>query len=196
MPRTLDELAWPVRTRRTSLRPANPEDLDATWRYRQLESVSFYLATAPDLQSYRARFLDPERLASCLVMELGDEIAGDLMLAVEDGWAQSDVADRAKGVQAKLGWCLDPAYAGLGYATEAVTEMLRICFVDLELRRVSADCFADNLASVRLMERVGMRREMHTVKDSLHRSRGWLDGMSYALLAEEWRTRSPQPEPA
>ena len=32
-----------------------------------------------------------------------------------------------------------------------------------------------------------MRREEYAVQDSLHRTRGWLDGMTYALLADEWR---------
>ncbi len=31
-----------------------------------------------------------------------------------------------------------------------------------------------------------MRRELHAVKESLHRTKGWVDGLSYALLAEEW----------
>ena len=62
--------------------------------------------------------------------------------------------------------------------------------VGLGLRRVTAGCFAGNEPSWRLMERVGMRREAHAVRDSLHRSRGWLDGLTYALLAEEWRDRS------
>ena len=64
-----------------------------------------------------------------------------------------------------------------------------MCFEDLGLRRVTANCFADNESSWRLMERVGMRREMHTVSESLHRSGAWLDGLGYALLADEWRTR-------
>jgi RimJ/RimL family protein N-acetyltransferase len=81
---------------------------------------------------------------------------------------------------------LDPAYTGHGYATEAVREMLRFCFEDLGLRRVIANCFADNSTSWRLMERVGMRREAHAVRDSLHRSGKWLDGYTYALLADEW----------
>ncbi|MEQ4497933.1 GNAT family N-acetyltransferase, partial [Nocardioides kribbensis] len=89
-----------------------------------------------------------------------------------------------------LGWVLDPAYGGQGLATEAVGALLGVCFDALGLRRVVADCFADNTPSWRLMERVGMRREAHTVGDSLHRSRGWLDGLTYALLAEEWRDRS------
>lgn len=55
------------------------------------------------------------------------------------------------------------------------------------MRRVVASAFLDNAASVRLMERVGMRRETHAVAESLHRDGRWLDTVGYALLAEEWR---------
>jgi RimJ/RimL family protein N-acetyltransferase len=121
------------------------------------------------------------------VVELDGTVVGDLMLAIDDAWAQAEVADRAEGVQAELGWVIAPSYAGRGLATEAVAELLRICFEDLGLRRVTALCFADNVPSWRLMERVGMRREEHNVRDSLHRSGVWLDGLGYALLADEWR---------
>ena len=67
-----------------------------------------------------------------------------------------------------------------------VRELLRICFEDLRLRRVTANAFAANEASWRLMERVGMRREGFSVADSLHRDLGWVDGVLYALLADEW----------
>jgi len=97
------------------------------------------------------------------------------------------VRERAKGTVAEIGYVFDPAYAGQGYATEASRELLRICFEDVGVRRVIAQCFADNTASWRLMERLGMRREQHTRQDSLHRNGQWLDGMMYALLAEEWR---------
>ena len=112
---------------------------------------------------------------------------GDLMLAPEDAWAQSEVVEQARGVQAEIGWCLDPTAEGNGYATEAVRELIRIAFEELGLRRLTALCFAANEASWRLMERVGMRREVHTVRESLHRSGEWLDGLGYALLADEWR---------
>ena len=56
---------------------------------------------------------------------------------------------------------------------------------------MTASCFAANTASYRLMERVGMRREAHTVKDALHPSGEWMDGYSYALLADEWRHDNP-----
>jgi RimJ/RimL family protein N-acetyltransferase len=184
----LTDLSWPVRTQRLSLRPATVDDVEPTWLFRRLPDVaSFITWEAPDLTAYRARFLEPERLAATLVVEHHGTVVGDLMLRIEDAWAQTEVAEQARGVQAELGWVLDPGYGGRGLATEAVRELLRLCFEELGLRRVTANCFADNTASWRLMERVGMRRETHAVADSLHRSGAWLDGFGYAMLAQEWR---------
>jgi len=188
----LDALAWPRRTDRLTLRPATADDVEATWRFRRREDVSHWLTRSPaTLAEYRMLFQDPDRLAGTLVAELDGTVVGDLMLKVDDAWAQAEVAGQARGVQAELGWVWDPGHAGQGYATEAVRELLRLCFEDLGLRRVTADCFAGNVSSWRLMERVGMRREAYTVRDSLHRSGEWLDGMGYALLADEWRTAGP-----
>jgi RimJ/RimL family protein N-acetyltransferase len=190
VPSLVDDVRWPVRTARLLLRPAAIGDLEATWRIRRLESVGRWITRAPaSLDEYRARFADPGSLAETLVVELDGGIVGDLLIDVGDAWAQAEVAERARGVQADLGWVFHPDVGGRGLATEAVREVLRICFEDLGLRRVTAACFAENEASWRLMERVGMRREVHTVRDSLHRSGEWLDGLGYALLADEWRDR-------
>ncbi|HET8598967.1 MAG TPA: GNAT family protein [Segeticoccus sp.] len=188
MTRALADLSWPHRTARLALRPARREDVEATWRYRGLPEVVQWVTSAPaDLEAYRRIYLEPDRLPRTLLIERDGEVVGDLMVRVEDAWSQAEVVERAKGVQAEIGWCLDPRVHGHGYATEAVVELLRICFAELGLHRVVAYCFADNEPSWRLMERVGMRREMATVADSLHRSGRWLDGFGYALLAEEWR---------
>ena len=133
----------------------------------------------------RAEFTT-SRLDATLVVEREGTVIGDLYLAVQDAWAQAEVAAHARGVEAELGYCLDPAYTGQGYATEAVEALLGIAFDGLGVRRVIAQCFADNEPSWRVMERLGMRREQHTRKDSLHRNGEWLDGMMYALLREEW----------
>lgn len=191
MASTLDRITWPVRTARLTIRPATETDLEPTWLIRSQEAVSHWITAAPGtLEEYRETFADPGRLAKSLVVELDGEIIGDLMLAVEDGWSQREVAEQAKDVQAELGWCIDPAQQGHGYGTEAVEALIRICFEGLSLRRVTASCFADNEVSWRLMERVGMRRELHTVRESLHRCGEWLDGLGYALLADEWRSRT------
>ncbi|HEX6246345.1 MAG TPA: GNAT family N-acetyltransferase [Nocardioidaceae bacterium] len=192
MARTLDDVTWPVRTERLTLRRATEQDADATWRFRRVPEVTRWMTAAPaTFEEYRERFVDADRLAKTLVVELDGAVVGDLMLAVEDAWSQSEVADQAKGAQVELGWCLDPAYGGRGLATEAARALLRIAFEDLSTRRVVANCFAGNEPSWRLMERLGMRREAHLVGESLHRTEGWVDSYSYAMLAEEW-CREPQ----
>lgn len=174
-----------MRTERLVIRPAEQRDALATYAFRSRPEVAEWIAGLPtDPDAWEAGF--GERLAETLVVELDGEVVGDLMLRVEDPWSQLEVRAEAAGTQAEVGWVLDPAHAGRGYATEAARALLGICFADLGLRRVTALCFADNEASWRLMERLGMRREQHTVRDSLHRTRGWLDGYGYAMLREEW----------
>lgn len=127
-------------------------------------------------------------------------VVGDLMLRVADAWGQCEIAERARGTQADLGWSFDPACAGRGLATEAVDALIGVCFNAHGLRRIRAECFAANIRSWQLMERVGMRREAHHIASVLHRSGAWLDGLSYALLAEERPARQsvalpPRPPP-
>lgn len=189
-PHPLAGLRWPRPTDRASLRPAEPDDVEAVWAYRRRPDVGRWLGGhTEDLDAFREWYARPARLAKTLLVEHRGLVVGDLMVSVGDGWAQSDVADHAVAVEADLGWVLDPAYAGRGLATEALEAVLALCFDDLGLRRVTADCFAANSASWRLMERVGMRREAHRVAESLHRDLGWVDSYAYALLADEWRSR-------
>lgn len=182
-------LPWPRHTERLTLRPVTEDDFAALWQIRRQESVGRWMtSTSQDWDQFVKVMGEAERMGKTLVIERDGTVIGDLMLAPEDPWAQVEVTDQAKGVQAEIGWCLDPAAEGNGYATEAVRELIRLAFEELGLRRLVAHCFAANEASWRLMERVGMRREVHTRKESLHRSGEWMDGMSYALLAEEWPT--------
>ncbi|WP_440696635.1 GNAT family N-acetyltransferase [Clavibacter nebraskensis] len=184
----LDRVAWPVRTERLLLRRMTTADAPAMWRYRRLDEVTRWVTSRPtDEAAWVAG--SAGMLRDQLVIELDGRVVGDLMVRIEDAWAQREVAHLAVGTQAELGWTLDPAVGGRGLATEAVRAALRIAFEDLGLRRVVASAFADNAPSLRLAERVGMRRESYAVGDSLHRDLGWIDGVGYALLAEEWAAR-------
>ena len=187
MPPSLPEIEWPVRTERLSLRPAVPEDLRAVYEIRSLPEVGRWMPDLPT--SYDAWVLaqgQRDAIGRMLVVLLDEVVIGHLYLHVEDAWSQVEVKDEATRTQAEVGWAFDPVHQGQGYATEAVREALRICFEDLGVRRVVALAFADNAPSLRVMEKIGMRREALMVKESLHRELGWLDGVSYGLLAEEW----------
>lgn len=188
---SLDDLTWPVTTERLSVRRLSDADVSATWEYRRLPEVNHWLTYAPaDLDGYGELFADADRRERTLVVEHDGVVVGDLFVMVKDGWAQREVAEGAQGCEGEVGWALDPEYGGRGLTTEAVEALLRLCFEGLGMRRVTAGCFADNVPSWRLMERVGMRRELHAVRESLHRELGWMDGYGYALLADEWRDRA------
>lgn len=182
------DVPWPVSTARLLLRPAVQADASAVWRYRRLPGVAEWMTSlAGEEASFGETFREPDRLARTLVVERDGRVIGDLMIRVEDAWGQTEAGDGAVGTQAEIGWAFDPAEQGQGLATEAGERLLTLCFDSLGLRRVTAVCFADNVPSWRLMERLGMRREAHLVADSLHRSGRWLDSFAYGLLRQEWR---------
>jgi RimJ/RimL family protein N-acetyltransferase len=182
-----DRVSWPLHTQRLTIRPATSADLRLIFEIRTLPEVAEWMPSRPtSYPEFVLGFGEAAVLERTLVMEVDGAVIGDLYLHVTDAWAQDDVADRA-GQEAEIGWCLSPVHQGHGYVTEGAVELVRMCFEDLGVRRIHAAAFADNGPSLRIMERLGMRQENHGVRDSLHRDLGWVDGVVYALLAEEWR---------
>jgi len=187
---SLDDLSWPIRTERLTLRRSRADDTEATWAYRSDPAVADWMVRLPVSRAeYDEWYVSPEMHSTRVVVERDGVLLGELHVQVKDGWAQAEVADQATGTEAEIGWVLAPEHQGRGYGTEAVEALLALCFEQLGVRRVTAGCYTDNVPSWRLMERVGMRRESHNLRDGLHRTRGWLDGYQYALLVDEWPVR-------
>ncbi len=186
----LADLTWPRRTARLTLRPLTLDDVDAVLAYRGDPDVNRWLGRpARTREELVASHFGADDLLDALAVEVDGQVVGDTMVTVSDAWGQKDVREQARHTVAVLAWVLSPGHHGRGLMTEAVEELLRISFEELGVRRVVAECFATNEPSWRLMERVGMRREAHTRQDALHRDLGWVDGLAYAILADEWRSR-------
>ncbi|GAB0025506.1 GNAT family protein [Helicobacter pylori] len=191
---TTPEIQWPRAARALQLRPPTPSDIDQVLRWRTRSDVSRWLIrTRFDPKEYRAamlRSVDDPRDHHVVALH-GNTVVGTVQLEITDGLGQDEDPDPWRGCEGQLGYFVDPAHAGHGYATAMAGAMLALAFDQLGLRRVTAGCFADNIASWRAMERVGMRREQHGVRDSWHAQLGWIDGYTYGILAEEWQA---QPE--
>jgi RimJ/RimL family protein N-acetyltransferase len=86
---------------------------------------------------------------------------------------------------AELGYELHPDYWGQGYATEAARGMLAFGFRTLRLQRVWAQCVAQNTASARVLERLGMRYTRRLRKHTWMQNRWW-DMLVYAIPKAEW----------
>ena len=85
----------------------------------------------------------------------------------------------------EIGWLVDKNNWQKGFGAEIGNALLYFAFDVLNLRRVIAACHVDNHASYKLMEKIGMRREAHFVKEKLYRDT-WCDRLQYAILREEW----------
>ena len=179
-----------LRTERLLLRQVHEEDVARILEYRNLPEVTrWLLRTEVDPDAFRAAWLGAADAPDdhSLAVVLDDVVIGTVSLDVVDGMGQPGMPRRT---EAHLGYVFDPAYSGRRYATEAVTAMVAHAFERLGIRRITAGCFAANVASVRILEGLGMRREQHGVGDSWHAEHGWLDGFTYAMLAEEWSARA------
>jgi RimJ/RimL family protein N-acetyltransferase len=86
----------------------------------------------------------------------------------------------------EVGYIFDPAAAGHGFATEAVGALLALGFDGLGLHRIATRIDERNTASVRVVERLGLRHEARLVESEWFKD-GWATMLIHALLASEWR---------
>jgi RimJ/RimL family protein N-acetyltransferase len=91
--------------------------------------------------------------------------------------------------QGEILYVLNRPYWGHGYATEAARVLLEVGFRELELHRIYATCRPANVASWRVMEKLGMQREGHLRQHRWMKGR-WQDSLLYAVLDHEWQALS------
>ena len=176
----------PLETPRLLLRPFQDSDLEAFVAYRSDPIIARYQGwEAPYSIANALAFIDEmkhkqpavpgEWYQIAIVLKTSLELIGDCAFEVSE----------EDGQQAKIGYTLARPFHGSGYATEAVTGLLNYLFGDLKLHRVIALCDVDNFASIRLLERIGMRREGFYL-ESFWSKIEWRSEYGYGLLHSEW----------
>jgi len=177
---------YPIVTERLLVRPFSSDDFDGLFGMFGREDVSRYLNWEPMDREQAAALLE-RRLSQTALREEGDGLA----LAVEEiatGRFVGEVILRllsAENRQGEIGWSLHPSAQGRGFATEAARALLRLGFEDLRLHRIIAECDPRNEASLRVMDRLGMRREAHHL-DARWLKGEWVGSIVYAMLEGEW----------
>jgi RimJ/RimL family protein N-acetyltransferase len=147
----------PIETERLLLRRSRPEDAATISAYRSDPNVNRQQGwDRTDLEGVLADIVEmsgrspgePGGWVQFTVEERGGgRIVGDVGLSVADG---------EPGV-IKVGYTIDPAFQGLGYATEAIRALVEYAFETLGAELVRAHASAENAPSIRVAEKVGMR---------------------------------------
>lgn len=180
-------MSFALETERLLLRTFRHEDLDGFLAYRNDPEVARY-------QSWEIPYSREQAVAFLAEMrQIEPGAPGQwYQLAIELKATGALIGDCAFGRlkedarQAEIGYSLARTYQGEGYASEAIHRLLDYLFGELELHRVRAICDVNNLASIRLLERVGMRREAHFIENFWLKGH-WSSEYWYGILRREWR---------
>lgn len=179
-----------LRTSRLLLREVRAEDWSALLRYRaDPEFLRFYEQseyTAEDAQIFVRRFLEwqaeePRRKYGWAVMLPGSEVVIGIC---------SIRKEEAGSHEAEIGFEFAAAYWGRGFASELGSEMLRFGFGELGLHRIQAHCIAENVASARVLQKLGMQQEGR-LRDKQHWKGRYWDELRFGILHPEWSASQP-----
>jgi RimJ/RimL family protein N-acetyltransferase len=179
-------LATPtLHTARLRLRPFDDTDADDIFALQSNAHVLRYWDSAPWSERERAeRFI-----ARC--RQMAEEGTG-ARLAVDRvadgafiGWCTLDRWNPDYR-SASLGYCFDAPAWGHGYATEAAGVVLRWAFETLDLNRVQAETDTRNVASARVLEKLGFVRE-GTLREDCVVNGDVSDSWVFGLIRREWQ---------
>ncbi|MDH3753272.1 MAG: GNAT family N-acetyltransferase, partial [Acidimicrobiia bacterium] len=187
--------------RRVSLRPLEAHDFRAWQEVRRRNVVWLTkwepqrLAGQPDTVENREAF--GVRCASrARERQLGTGYGfGVFAHGVYIGEMNLNSIQRGPFQSCYVGYWIDEKYAGNAYVPEALVCAIKFAFEELRLHRVQIAIIPRNVASRRVVEKLGIRYE-GTAERYLEINGVWEDHMRFAVTAEEWQVRGPAWEQA
>ncbi|WP_051960659.1 GNAT family N-acetyltransferase [Devosia riboflavina] len=183
-------LEFPLATERLQLRHFERADVALVGRYHMLPAVQRYLVRPTRYQEDVAAAVEIMRGQVCLqrpgdTLTLAMQRKGDKAVL---GHVSLHWSDATAG-QGELLFAIDPAYAGNGFLTEALTAMLDLAFGHYRIHRVFVRCDGRNHHSAKLMQKLGMRLEAHYREHALFQGE-WDEELHFAILDREWQASS------
>lgn len=173
-----------LRTERLILRDFVADDWQAVLAYqkdpRYLQFYPWRDRSEEDVRAFVQMFLDQQTEEPRRKFQLAITLPEDGRLIGNCGIRRKDENDW----EGDIGYELAPEFWRLGYATEVATLMVGYGFDELKLHRVSSWCIADNVASARVLEKVGLRLEGRSRENEYFKGRWW-DTLLYGLLEGE-----------
>ncbi len=171
-------------TERLLIRPIQINDKNDLFEYRSDAQTNQYQGWIPQSIEDAEAFINktskeiniPETWFQLVIINQGsNEIIGDIGIHFVD----------SDNKQVELGCTLSKANHGKGYATEALKAVINYLFKELHKHKIITSIDPENVNSIKLVERIGFRKEAH-FKESLYLNGRWVDDLVYAILSKEW----------
>src|SRR5512139_123541 len=174
-----------LHTHRLILREFVPADWSVVLAYqrdpRYLKYSDWVDRTPDDAQRFVQMFLDQQaerprrKFQLAIMLKASGQLIGDCGIRRVAAGAH----------EADIGYELAADQWGHGYATEAARAIVRFGFAELNVHRIWAWCIADNVASARVLERLGLKLEGRLRDKEFFKGRWW-DTLMYGILENEW----------
>jgi len=174
-------------TNRLILRPLTILDAEDLYKYRSDAETNQYQGWIPKMIDDAKNFIS--KIAKhideydtwfqfAIISKENGELIGDIGIHFFD-------VDR---YQVEIGCTLAKSYHGKGYASEALKVIIDYLFVNLYKQRITCSIDPQNQASIKMIERLGFRKEAH-FKQSIYIDGEWYDDLVYAILRDEWENQ-------
>ena len=171
---------------RLTVRDLQLDDWRAIHSYSSLDEAVRYQPWGPNAEKDSKEFVsmavEASRARPRTLYHLGvvESSTGRLV-----GTVSMTVRMEHSGKEGELGYFLHPGVWNRGYATEAARLLVRFGFEDLLLRQIVATCDPRNVASARVLEKIGMRYARRDLRTMQIRD-GWRDSDVYILERSAW----------
>ncbi|PKB72097.1 MAG: GNAT family N-acetyltransferase [SAR202 cluster bacterium Io17-Chloro-G6] len=174
-----------ITTERLVLREFKPEDWREVLAYQQdpcyLEYYPWITRTESDVREFVQWFLDEQaesprtRFQLAVILRETGKLIGNcgIRRKPDNAW------------EADIGYEIAPDYWRNGYATEAAAALMEHGFNEMGLHRISSWCIAENGASARVLQKLGMREEGRLRENEFFKGRWW-DTLIFGILKDEW----------
>jgi ribosomal-protein-alanine N-acetyltransferase len=181
-------------TKKAKMVSTSPEVYLREPRESDFDQLDRLFASSRDhLRGYAATNFDRKRFDEMLASSELDSTETYLICLKSDhsvvGQITLSQIFRKSFQSAYLGYQLFNGFTGRGYMTEAVRVLLRKAFTELDLHRVEANVQPENKASIAVLRRNGFSREGFS-KRYLKIGGRWRDHERWAIIKEDWKTRS------
>ena len=171
-----------LKTTRLTLRKIKPEDAEAMYQYASKDDVTKYvlwnshksIETTKQFIQMMIDQYEEGNLAWAITLKETQEFIGTIDFVMYN---------KAEKI-AEIGYALSDRHWGKGYVSEATKALLDFGCNELHLVRIQARCFADNIGSERVMQKVGMTYE-GTMRKAKFAKGKHHDIKMYAILRED-----------
>jgi ribosomal-protein-alanine N-acetyltransferase len=173
-----------LETERLILRKITLEDVEDMYSYASNEEVSKYVTwnthrTLSDTKEFVEFVLNQYENKKVAPWGIEYKENGKFIGTIDFVWWQPNHKS------AEIGYVISKDYWGKGITTEAAKEVIKFGFEKMDLVRIQARCFVENIGSQRVMEKVGMSFE-GIIRKGIFVKGKHRDLKVYSILKEEF----------